>query len=297
MTMVPAPEIEQYHQLLVFLQQGGGVLYGGGGYYGLLDHHTTMNPLDGYEYDQAGATMTNCVGSDHNLASSSNPMAADQDESRTNSLNDAVSTSKDENNNNDDSWLTLGLGSHVATVRHDDDAHYSDQPPTTEHRHRRELIELDLLRAGIGTSRAPPPPPPQPQLPLGSILHMPEFRAPSSRPVLHSFGNSSNNNLFFQHQLQLQGSSSTASFPHHHLHHHHHDVGWSTFRPVKDKHVAAVGSPSPSSSSFPFGSSYFGRPFPVQDVAGPPSSDFRVVDPPRRPHSGIWFLLQAKQNQ
>ncbi|KAL1323023.1 hypothetical protein AAHE18_14G241800 [Arachis hypogaea] len=39
------------------------------------------------------------------------------------------------------------------------------------------------------------------------------------------------------------------------------------------------------------------------DVAGPSSSqDFtsstvRVVDPPRRPHSGIWFMLQAEQNQ
>ncbi|KAF2288356.1 hypothetical protein GH714_007007 [Hevea brasiliensis] len=32
------------------------------------------------------------------------------------------------------------------------------------------------------------------------------------------------------------------------------------------------------------------------DVAGP-SSDFRVIDPPRRPHSGIWFTLQASQNQ
>ncbi|KAF2307400.1 hypothetical protein GH714_026881 [Hevea brasiliensis] len=32
------------------------------------------------------------------------------------------------------------------------------------------------------------------------------------------------------------------------------------------------------------------------DVAGP-SSDFRIIDPPRRPHSGIWFTLQASQNQ
>ncbi|KAL4382963.1 hypothetical protein GQ457_15G003150 [Hibiscus cannabinus] len=43
---------------------------------------------------------------------------------------------------------------------------------------------------------------------------------------------------------------------------------------------------------------YFGRPFPVQstDVAGP-SSEVRIIDPPRRPHSGIWFMLQASRNQ
>ncbi|CAF2119450.1 unnamed protein product [Brassica rapa] len=33
------------------------------------------------------------------------------------------------------------------------------------------------------------------------------------------------------------------------------------------------------------------------DVLAGPSSSFRVIDPPRRPHSGVWFLLQASQNQ
>ncbi|CAA7015685.1 unnamed protein product [Microthlaspi erraticum] len=31
--------------------------------------------------------------------------------------------------------------------------------------------------------------------------------------------------------------------------------------------------------------------------AGPSCSEFRVLDPPRRPHSGLWFLLQASQYQ
>ncbi|OIW17293.1 hypothetical protein TanjilG_22405 [Lupinus angustifolius] len=67
-----------------------------------------------------------------------------------------------------------------------------------------------------------------------------------------------------------------------------------------------------SSSSFrPLGS-YFATPFPhfpssssssgfhqLDLVAGPTSdvTTVRVVDPPRRPHSGIWFMLQASQNQ
>ncbi|VVA92824.1 unnamed protein product [Arabis nemorensis] len=33
-----------------------------------------------------------------------------------------------------------------------------------------------------------------------------------------------------------------------------------------------------------------------EEGAGP-SSEFRVLDPPRRPHSGLWFLLQASQLQ
>lgn len=68
-------------------------------------------------------------------------------------------------------------------------------------------------------------------------------------------------------------------------------------------------SSSSSSSSFPLTShhlaaSYFPRPFHFpttpafhDDSAAGPSSDFRVVEPPRRPHSGIWFMLQASPNQ
>ncbi|KAJ0243417.1 RING finger protein [Hirschfeldia incana] len=70
--------------------------------------------------------------------------------------------------------------------------------------------------------------------------------------------------------------------------------------------------PSSSSASLmmPFIGPYFGRSnFQQQlirnnnnnnnnpDVVAGPSSSFRVIDPPRRPHSGIWFLLQASQNQ
>ncbi|KAL2329687.1 hypothetical protein Fmac_017268 [Flemingia macrophylla] len=54
--------------------------------------------------------------------------------------------------------------------------------------------------------------------------------------------------------------------------------------------------PTPFSHHFPCSSSGFDQ----YDVAGAgPSSDVtvRVVDPPRRPHSGIWFMLQASQNQ
>lgn len=65
-------------------------------------------------------------------------------------------------------------------------------------------------------------------------------------------------------------------------------------------------SSSSASLMMPLMGPYFGRSnFQPQfigntnnpDVVAGPSSSFRVIDPPRRPHSGIWFLLQASQNQ
>ncbi|KAF8096544.1 hypothetical protein N665_0306s0002 [Sinapis alba] len=35
----------------------------------------------------------------------------------------------------------------------------------------------------------------------------------------------------------------------------------------------------------------------VEEGGAGPSTEFRVHDPPRRPHSGLWFLLQASQFQ
>ncbi|XP_047959455.1 protein LAX PANICLE 2-like [Salvia hispanica] len=61
---------------------------------------------------------------------------------------------------------------------------------------------------------------------------------------------------------------------------HQHEINWA-FRPIP------IASPSPSPSP-----SYFVRPaFQLYEP------DFRVVQPPRRPHSGVWFMLQASHNQ
>ncbi|CAN7077666.1 unnamed protein product [Brassica oleracea var. botrytis] len=39
------------------------------------------------------------------------------------------------------------------------------------------------------------------------------------------------------------------------------------------------------------------RSYCVEEGGAGPSSEFRVLDPPKRPHSGLWFLLQASQYQ
>ncbi|XP_022726327.1 uncharacterized protein LOC111282484 isoform X2 [Durio zibethinus] len=258
MTMVPAENLSKQHHLP---HGGGGGFYGfcGSGYTESFD---LMNRVQGYD----DYNSESCLGSDLGA----NPMA--EDESRTNSLNEMGSSSKDNNQEQeerDEGWLQLSIGGQA--TRYDHNKHDQGDPMAS----RGGLIELDLLPVGSSQQARSSAP----------IFHMPEFRAPPRPPVLHSFSTS----LFFQHQ---QGSSST--FP-------HGEISWA-FRPIA-QNIAVAPSSSSSSSSFsssvvPLGS-YFARPFQVHsgmDVAGP-SSDVRIIDPPRRRRSGIWFMLQASQNQ
>ncbi|XVF44371.1 hypothetical protein PTKIN_Ptkin02bG0114800 [Pterospermum kingtungense] len=252
MTMVPAENLYKQHHLP---HGGDGCFYGCWGN-SFTESFGLMSRVHGYEY-QSGA----CSGSDL----SANLMA--EDESRTNSLNEAGSSFKDNNNDQDyrdEGWLQLSIGSQA--TRYDQNKH--DQGDPTER--KGGLIELDLLPSGSSQQERPLPP----------IFHMPEFQAPPRAAVMHSFSTS----LFFQHQ---QGSSST--FP-------HGEISWA-FRPIA-QNLAAAPSSSSSSSLVPLGS-YLPRPFQVQsgmDVARP-SSDLRIIDPPRRPYSGMWFILQASENQ
>ncbi|XP_039019897.1 uncharacterized protein LOC120151558 [Hibiscus syriacus] len=221
-----------------------------------------------HEYDFQTETGLG-IGSDNHMA---------EDESRTNSINEEGSNSKDNNHQQlelerTEGWLQLSIGGGQAQATRCDRNKHDQGDPTAR---REGLVELDLL-PGVGSSR---------QARLAPIFHMPEFRAPPRPPpLMHSFSTS----LFFQHQQQ--GINST--FPY------HGELNSSSFRPIP---INIAADPSASSSScsslVPFGS-YFARPFPVQpemDVAGP-SLDVGIIDPPRRPNSGIWFVLQASENQ
>lgn len=286
--MVPAENLSKQHHLH---HGGGGSFYGccGSGYR-TEESFGVMSRVNGYDsyYSEA------CLGSD--LGTANNPMA--EDESRTNSLNNETTGSSSKENNNsqeeirdEGNWLQLGIGGQADHNKHDDVVQGGPSPTAPPPR-RGGLIELDLLTGGSSQQVMRPP--------LGApIFNMPEFRAPSS---------TFNTSLFFhQHLQQAQlGSSSTTSFPHH-GDHRHHQISWA-FRPILAQNIAAAAASSSSSSSSsslaPLGS-YFARvPFQVQsgmmqaDVAGP-SSDIRIIDPPSTtPHnSGIWFMLQASQNQ
>ncbi|GFZ21013.1 RING finger protein [Actinidia rufa] len=195
-----------------------------------------------------------CLGSDLAVGGS---MA--EDESRTESVNKAASSSKEghDDSRHDQRWLQLGIGGSSHDTSKLDQAD-PRQPP------KAGLVELDLFSSGMMMSS-----------PL-------EFRPPRSMSNIAS-GSGCSSSFF----LQQPGTSST--FPHHRR------LDW-TFRPIAQNIMVPSASSSSSSSSF---SSYLGRPFQVHggvDVAGS-SSDLRIIDPPRRPQSGIWFMLQASQNQ
>ncbi|GFY88091.1 RING finger protein [Actinidia rufa] len=146
--------------------------------------------------------------------------------------------------------------------------------PTTQ---RTGFIELDLLPTSNSHQVR--------SLPIPPVFSVPEVRPPRLFSNITSTTN-------YSSSLLLQHPGTSSMFPQ------HQDMNWA-FMPVPRNRMVASTSSSSSYSFMPPGS-YFTRPFHLHgagvDVAGP-SLDFRIIDPPRRPHSGIWFLLQASQNQ
>nr|XP_017217762.1 PREDICTED: uncharacterized protein LOC108195314 isoform X2 [Daucus carota subsp. sativus] len=115
------------------------------------------------------------------------------------------------------------------------------------------------------------------------------------------------NNLFLQHYYPPPTTTSP-HYPFNPNYHNQQDVG--TYQEYNTNHQywpAFRSSSSSSSSLLPPGASYLSRlPFQLHGTAAAsggdfahhlPRFDFRVVDPPRRPHSGIWFTLQASHIQ
>ncbi|KAL6969205.1 hypothetical protein U1Q18_028928 [Sarracenia purpurea var. burkii] len=255
--MIPAQNISKRHA------------HGGGKY---SESFSPMSRLEGtYESE---CCSESCLGSDPVPAG---PMA--EDESRTEStVNEAGSSSKDVQDDRDEGWLQLGIGGQTTTTTSHDQKQLDDQVDGRKTRAATAgLVELDLLPGGSSQQLRSPP---------SVFHHVPEFRAPTPVSNFTSVTGYSTSFLF-----QHPGPGTSSTFP-----------NW-VFRPLRPNitapPVAGASSSSSSSSSLMSTGSYFTRPFQLRagvDVAGP-SSGFRVVDPPRRPHSGIWFMLRASQNQ
>ncbi|KAJ6713687.1 RING FINGER PROTEIN [Salix viminalis] len=281
--MVPAQSLSKRQQQQQQQQQQHRLCYGsyfGGGACNESFGH--MSRLEGYDSCVSEACV---LGSD--LVVANIPMA--EDESRTDSLNnEAGSSSKDVQEERDEGWLRLSIGGQTPPPPPPPTSHESKLvlDPTTR---RGGLIELDLLQGSSSSVSH------QARNLSTPMFHAPDFRTPP-RPLMniaasHATNFGSTASLFFQHHP----AATSSTYPL------HQEINWP-FRPMLSNIATASSSSSPSTSSssslMPLGS-YFSRPFQVNsgmDVAGP-SSDFRVIDPPRRPHSGIWFLLQASQNQ
>ncbi|XP_055815282.1 uncharacterized protein LOC129885095 [Solanum dulcamara] len=197
-----------------------------------------------------------------------------EDESRTGSVNETGSSSKDNNNNKKEKeedeeeeeekgWLQLSIGMPT-----------NNKPEGNSSR----LVELDLLPT-VSSEQGK------------STLHIHEFRAPPPRRQQQQFlttSPTSSSSLFLQqYPRAAQGNSSTTMFPQQ-----QEIINWG-FRPMtapiqQNMNLSLVSS----------GSHFGPGPFPVLGgVPGPSSIDLRVVHPPRRPHSGLWFSLQTSSNQ
>ncbi|KAJ4960851.1 hypothetical protein NE237_020761 [Protea cynaroides] len=266
MTMVPFPSIfKQQHY------DGDG---GGGGSFGRLKSRIAAE--DQYDYDEPCSLA--CVGSDlvgHNHM--------EEDESRTtSSLNEPGTSSKagdgdlhlePEEAREEGNWLQLGIGGGGCgrtTPKLQDPL----QPNQTR---GPGLLLLDLKPPGSSTSSAGA----QQQYMVDHktldpiLLNMSnEFRPPRppTTPTTTPF------------LLQYQQPEGV----------------WGYNRPNPNYAPWIPSSPSSSSSSI-LPVPYYGRLFqlPAVDVAGPSSSsdNLRVIEAPPRPHSGVWFVLQASQNQ
>lgn len=213
-----------------------------------------------------------------------------EDESRTGSINETGSSSKDNNNNKEEEeekgWLQLSIGGHM----------YMPTNNKREENSRRSsgegggLVELDLLPT-ISTSE-------QGKSTLASnspTVHIHEFRAPpppappTQRQQQHQLMTTTNtmSSLILQQYHPGAGTSSTTIFPQQ-----QEIINWG-FRPMpapiqQNMNLSIVSS----------GSHFGPGTFPILGgVPGPSSIDFRVIHPPRRPHSGLWFSLQPSRNQ
>lgn len=262
-------------------KRGFSCCYGGGCY---TEGFGAMNQLLAYDHNHCN-NIEACVGSD--------PSAMAEEESRIDNEGTAGSSSKDtaKEERDQEGWLRLGIGigigSHGPETNQDED---QTRPQ------RRELgpIELELMPSNSSTNYS--------NFPITSIppqsqnIRLPEFRTPR---ILMNFGSGAGFSLW-----QNTANTSSSSLPQQYQ-----ETNTWTNRNIPINTAAASisilsSSPSlPQPPLMPLGS-YVSRPFQQYtgapggvDLTRRPAIDFRVIQPPRRPSSGLWLMLQASQNQ
>ncbi|KAL2959353.1 hypothetical protein AAZX31_18G262900 [Glycine max] len=234
---------------------------------------------------------------------------------------DEEEANNNSNNNNNSNWLQLSIG--LTSTKQERDTRTVVPTTTTT---SSGLIELDLLplrRSSEQQQQQPPPPAVFPVMASGrgggsssSLLFEQHHRTTSysssssmstmmsmaSGPITSTFGHQEMMNWAFgpllpQYSMPIMPSSSSFTPLPIPSSSSSSQTCYSSLRP----HPLGSYFPTvPFHHHFPSSSS---SGFDQYDVAaGPgPSSDnnvtVRVVDPPRRPHSGIWFMLQASPNQ
>lgn len=216
-------------------------------------------------------------------------------------------------------WLQLSIGSHTVTRGSNDFSQYENKvlddgrlimqtrgDEEDINIHGQQFVELDLLAnsscgGGINKSTS--------NFTQESVImnRTPAAAAAASSnqqqhyyysPVLPPRPN----NLFLQHYFPPPPTATSSHYPLNPDYQNQQLGNYQDYNPHWPPFRSSSASSS-SSSLMPPVPSYFSRlPFQLHaaavDVAHHlPRFDFRVVDPPRRPHSGIWFTLQASQIQ
>ncbi|XP_010556098.1 PREDICTED: uncharacterized protein LOC104825469 [Tarenaya hassleriana] len=237
-----------------------------------------------------------CRSDNHNSS-----FMADREEPRTNS----GSSSKDDNNNEgntyadtntdtglnnqeemrEEGWLRLSIGGQTGEAKPDEETGLD----------RSQVHSGDDHQADLTTGREDP------------MLELNLFSGDLSRypgqeevqPMALPFANTGlgiGPSLLHQYHHQGGGMMSPLVFP---AGHEQMLGSWTAFRqPFVQQNLTR----SPS-LMMPLMGPYFARSMLQSQLMGTssytdgPSSSFRAVDPPRRPHSGIWFVLQASENQ
>ncbi|XP_076933847.1 uncharacterized protein LOC143599890 [Bidens hawaiensis] len=212
-----------------------------------------------------------------------------EDESRIESSMDneeAGSSMKDVNIHVDDDdnsrWLQLSLGGGLMQPQ---------SQSTTSQTHREKIltaeisapssVDLDLFPGGGSGS-------------LSQQTWQPLAPPPPLQPRFIFQGHHSTSTAFFLQPLQAAAALNSVQLM---TLQQQQQTNYNYMQPIRPFPANMTTSPlnplDSSSSSFSGSSDQQGRPVHVHrrlNVA-------RVVNPPRRPHSGVWFMLQASQNQ
>ncbi|KAI4336526.1 hypothetical protein L6164_015042 [Bauhinia variegata] len=282
MTMVPAHKLSKQEQQNQRKKQNHHLVYGsgygdgcGGGYATETTDGIVMSGrIEGYNWSEY------YLGSD--LAVSRHSHMA-EDESTSNSFNEAAGSSEGRQDNKEQPWLSLQLsiGCQTASPSTSISTDHHDRDPTliippTPSALSSGLVELDLLPSGAAHSHSL-------SRPFQFQFQLPETspRAFLGYPASVSTLSASTGASILQQQTT--GGPSFAQ---------HQEINWA-FGPLGMPSSSSWRPPVPLGSYFP---SPLQFPAAAFDVAGP-SSDIKVVDPPRRHHTGIWFMLQASHNQ
>ncbi|KAK7340803.1 hypothetical protein VNO77_21516 [Canavalia gladiata] len=232
----------------------------------------------------------------------------EEEEGPNNNNNNTIITTTTNNNNNN--WLQLSIGFHQSsTIKRD----------LTIDRTGSGLVELDLLPSqpatnfpAVASGRGC-----EGSGSLGGCLVLEQTTSSSMSMAMGSGGPISSTNIssstfghqemmnmnwafgpLLPHPMPIMPSSNSSFITTPLIPNSSSSNSSSSHSSLRPPLLAPYNFPTPfhhfpSSSSTSAFDQYY-------DVAGAgPSSDVtvRVVDPPRRPHSGIWFMLQASQNQ